>query len=503
MTGSGLPAGRAVRWDDRVRLVAGGAVLLGGAPWAVLRIAEAGRPFARRLAAAGPAGLVPVPGIEHALADLLVRRGVAHPVVAPADGGPRPEVEVVVPAYGATDGDADALDGCLAALTATCPGVRVIVVDDASPSPAVSAAARRHGVTLLRHTVNRGPAAARNTGLREVRAPLVAFVDADCAATPGWLTILAGHFDDPLVVAAAPRVAAAPTGSRLLDRYQQARSALDMGPRPELVTHGAPLGFLPSAALMVRRDALPAEPFDERLRVGEDVDLVWRLIDDGAVVRYEPAATVTHRSRPRLRDWAGRIYAYGTSAADLDRRHPGRLTPARLSGWNVAAAVLLLARRPSPALRAAASAACLGAATVLLARTLGRAGVDPRVAPQVTATGVRSDADAAGHLLRREWWPVGVLALSAVPRSPVARAAAAVMLAAPVREWLSRRPDVGLLPYLALRLVEDAAYGTGVIAGALRARYPRVVVPVVRRPRAGNPEGRLSGPAPANRRDVR
>lgn len=57
------------------------------------------------------------------------------------------------------------------------------------------------------------------------------------------------------------------------------------------------------------------------------------------MVRYEPAAVVTHEMRPRkpLR-WAEQIFDYGTSAAELDHRHPGRLAPARLSLLNVAAA---------------------------------------------------------------------------------------------------------------------------------------------------------------------
>lgn len=476
---AGLPRGRRVVWDDRVRLWDDASVVLGGAPWGVLRIAAAGRPFVRRLRAAGGRGLAPSSPTEQALADTLVARGIAHP--APTAAGTPAAVDIVVPAYERPE----LLDACLAALRQTCPGSRIIVVDDASTSIAVGDVARSHGATVVRHATNRGPAAARNTGLQHADSPLVAFVDADCVATPGWLATLTPHFDDPRVGAVAPRITPRPgADTALLGRYQIDRSALDMGPRPQLVTHGAPLGFLPSAALVVRRASLAdlaGPPFDERLRVGEDVDLVWRLVDAGALVRYEPAAVVTHEVRSDPRQWAGRIFAYGTSAAELDRRHPGRLAPARLSSWNLAAAGLLLAPRRVAA--GLAAAATLAAGATALARTLQDSSVDPRVAPVIVGKGLAADAAAVGHLLRREWWPLGWLALVASPRSRVARAAGAVMVLPVLGEWLTRLPELDLPRYALLRIVEDAAYGSGVIVSAARSRRPGVLAPRIRPPR--------------------
>lgn len=481
-TGPGLPAGRAVVWDDRVRLVSDASVVLGGAPWRVLRIAPAGRAFVRRLRAAGPAGLVPSPGVEKTLADLLLTRGVVHPLATTVGTGTgtAPATDIVVPAYQRPE----MLDSCLASLRRTAPDSRIIVVDDASPSPRVGEVARAHGATVLRHEMNRGPAAARNTGLSEADSPQVAFVDADCVATEGWLDILIPHFDDPRVVAVAPRITARVGRPTVLARYESARSALDMGARPQLVSHGAPLGYLPSAALVVRRSALEAaDAFDEDLRVGEDVDLVWRLVDSGAMVRYEPASIVSHEMRPEPLRWAGRIVDYGTSAADLDHRHPGRLTPARLSLWNAAAALLLfLPWRTAGRLGAAGF---IAASTLRLSRTLRGSSIDPKVAVVITGKRLASDAAATGHLLRREWWPVGWLAIACARRSRTARAATAVMLAPPVWEWLTGRPPLDLPRYLALRLVEDAAYGSGVIAGAARRRRPGVLLPRLQRPRGG------------------
>ncbi|HPX38427.1 MAG TPA: mycofactocin biosynthesis glycosyltransferase MftF [Mycobacterium sp.] len=479
----GLPAGRPVVWDDRVRLWADASVVLGGAPWGVLRIAATGRPFLRRLRGAGPRGLAASPGVEQTLADLLLARGIVHPVAVTVPIETATAVEVVVPAYQRPE----LLEACLISLRQTAPGSRVIVVDDASESPRVAEVARAHGATVLRHEVNRGPAAARNTGLREANSPIVAFIDADCVATDGWLTTVVPHFDDSRVAAVAPRITAHTGSQSLLARYEAVRSALDMGPRPELVTHGAPLGFLPSAALAIRRSALSDSPFDEQLRVGEDVDLIWRLVDAGAMVRYEPAAVVTHEMRATPQGWAKQLFGYGTSAAELDRRHPGRLAPARLSFWNVAAAALLFSPRRAAGRAAAAGAVAVAAA--LLARTLRSASVDPRAAAVIVGKGLLADATATGHLLRREWWPIGWLALATARRSGAARAAAAAMLLPPVGEWLTRRPQLNPPGYLALRMIADAAYGSGVIVSAIRSRRPGVLVPRVRPPQFRRPRG--------------
>lgn len=478
---TGFPAGRAVALDDRVRIWPDVSVVLGGAPWTVLRIAPAGRGFLRRLRSAGPTGAVPADAVERRMANLLLARGIVHPVARGAagmapDSAPDSALDIVVPAYRRPA----ALDACLASLRAAAPDAGILVVDDASPDGSVAGVAAAHGARVVTHPGNRGPAAARNTGLRHTNSVIVAFVDSDCAVTDGWLDPLLAHFDDPRVGAVAPRIVAQGRSHGVLARYEGARCALDMGPRPALVAPGAPLGYLPSAALLVRRSAIAGIGFDEDLRLGEDVDLVWRLVDAGWMVRYEPSVIVHHESRPNAYGWARQVFGYGTSAADLDRRHPGRLAPARLSGWNVAIAGLLLAHRPSAGLRVAGAAAFAALAAGMLSRPLRSAAVDPRIAGYAVGKGMLADAAAAGHLLRREWWPLGWAALAGIRRRRVGRAAAAAMIIPPVMEWVRQRPPLGPLSYLGLRLVEDAAYGSGAIAGAVRRRRPGVLLPRVR-----------------------
>ena len=223
---------------------------------------------------------------------------------------------------------------CLAGLVQM---TRVIVVDDGSGDPAaVARVAAEAGARVLHRAVNGGPAAARNTGLAAADTTLVAFLDSDCVPGPGWLDALLPHFADPAVGAVAPRIVPDEPGCTWLARYEGASSTLDMGARESIVRPGSRVPYVPGAALVVRR-AAAGTGFTETMRVGEDVDFVWRLAASGWRVRYEPAATMPHQHRVRLRQWFGRRKDYGTSAAILEQRHPGAVRPLYISAWTALA----------------------------------------------------------------------------------------------------------------------------------------------------------------------
>lgn len=457
-----LPYGFRIRLNHGVKVWGDGSVLIGGAPWRISRLATMVQDLVGRLATSGDKGLALNTGPERAAGRVLLDRGFADPVGD--DHAPDLEIAVVIPAMDHANN--------LARLLASIARPNTVVVDDASIDAAsLQLVADHAGATLVRHESNLGPAAARNTGLRHTCSPVVAFIDSDCIASPRWPTCLSNHFLDPSVAAVAPRVIPTNDDGSVLERYERTRSSLDMGDRPELVRSGARLGFVPSAALLVRRSALGEDAFDERLRLGEDVDLIWRLTEAGWLVRYDPSTVVQHQTRTRPLAWLRRRYQYGTSAPDLEARHPGRLTPARPSAWNVA--VLVLAATGHPVL----GVAVVTAAGTMLWRQLRPLSQSPALAARTVGQGLMADAAAIGHLLRREWWPVGTVALAASPRSKPARLAAACMLVPIALEWVKQRPPLDPIRYAFLRLVDDAAYGTGVITSSLRKRELRPLIP--------------------------
>ncbi|MGY1744791.1 mycofactocin biosynthesis glycosyltransferase MftF [Blastococcus sp. SYSU D00695] len=452
----------------------GGAVLLGGSPLRLLRL----RPRAAQLLAGDR--LTVEGAATAALADRLLDGGLAAPDLAalPDPGTP---VTVVVPVRDRTAGVAR----LLAALRADpdTADLPVLVVDDGSADAgALAAVASAAGARVLRSPVSRGPAAARNTGLRAARTPLVAFLDSDCVPRPGWLPPLRRHLGDPRLAVVAPRIVAlqpppadgAPRGPRRgLAAYETAVSALDMGPAPAAVRPLAGVSYVPSAALLVRREAL-GDGFDESMRVAEDVDLVWRLAAAGWRVRYEPAAEIRHEHPAAVGPWLRRRAFYGTGAALLAQRHGAAVAPVVVTTWAAAAIGLgVLGRGPG---RLAAGAVLAGAA-VRLARRLTPPGGRPPAALAAVLV-LRGTATAGRTLARaatRHHWPLAVA--GALVSRRVRALVAGVAVVDGLAGWWPHRARVGPLTFLAARRAEDLAYGVGLWTGAARARSPRALLP--------------------------
>ncbi len=354
---SGLPFGFGIELDPGSREIRRG-VWFGGQPARIVKLSTAGAAALEALRA----GVIGT-RLEALVARRLTDAGLAHPVPASLVGPP--DVTVVIPVHDRLD----ALERCLASLGAAHP---VVVVDDASCDELrVRAVAAKYGAAVVRHPENRGPAAARNTGLAHVHSELVAFVDSDVVPGAGWLDEIAAHFGDPLVAVVAPRVIAL-RADTAAGRYTRARGSLDLGPRPARVLPYTRVSYVPSAAFMARRSTLCAiaqsgDVFDERLRIGEDVDLVWRLIGAGHRVRFEPATMVAHDEPQAWKALLHRRFRYGTSAAALAQRHPGNIAPLILYLWPAATIAALLTRRPVLA------AAAASAAVVRTRQTLRRA----------------------------------------------------------------------------------------------------------------------------------
>ena len=479
----------------------GGQLVLGGSPRRLVRLSDAGASLLDRI---GAGEALSASTGRVAMLDRLVRAGILHP--DPVGGSTRAsahDVTVVVPVRD----DPEGVAALLRSLRAAGPApARVVVVDDGSDDPdrlhaAVHESAADLQVELVRRARPGGPAAARNAGIARADTELVALLDADCVVGVDWLDPLLAQLSDAGVAMVAPRVTApgvtgigpigpiapgghgghvagdqvaAPSGASRArrERYDAACSPLDLGRHAGEVRPGARLTYVPSAALLARRQVLVAlGGFDESMRVGEDVDLVWRAVDAGHRVRYEPSVVVEHRVRPTWSAWVRQRAGYGRSAASLDERHPGQVAPVVCSRWSLAMWVLAVSGHPL-------AAASIGAATTAtLSRSLQ--GVPLLEVARLGAHGHLSAGRQLARAALRVWWPL-LLAGSIVSRR-VRRAALVCVAVGATGAWsdASDRNRVDLAPWelAAISFVDDAAYGAGVWQGCWRRRSWRALLP--------------------------
>jgi len=405
--------------------------VIAGSPLRVFRLTEGG---ARVISDAETQDVDPT-SAQQALLDRFVDVGALHPL--PTDAPfTVDDVTIVVPAYNRLP---------------TWISAQTIIVDDGSSPPLAAA--------QLRHEINRGPGAARNTGLAQVTTPLVAFVDSDVSVTSkAWLEPLLAHFADERVALVAPRIASAP-GTTWLAAYEQRNSPLDLGNEPARIAAGTRVSYVPAAAIVCRTDAVRAiGGFDESLRTGEDVDLVWRLRAAGQQCRYEPSAIVQHQPRGSLRELVRQRFGFGRSAAPLAVLHPGALAPVRLNVWSALVWALVLLRRPLLAI------AVLASAVVALSCKLRDvpASESARLAGLGTLAAGRQLADAT----TRVWWPMAALAALAIRRSRLPIAAA---ILAPAAATALRQRSAQPLIDAPVQLLDRMAYGAGVWAGVVSA----------------------------------
>lgn len=201
----------------------------------------------------------------------------------------------------------------------TVPPTEILVVDNAPRDESTRALiiADFPDVRYVREEVQ-GLDFARNRALVEARGEVVAFLDDDAVADPTWVEILEEVFGaDPGIGACTGRVDALSLESpaqRMFEanggyargtervRLPRDASAPLHGRRAPLIAWAVSIGS--GCSFAVRRDlALGIGGFDEALDMGSalpgggDHDMLWRVLQAGAAVVYEPRAHAWHEHR--------------------------------------------------------------------------------------------------------------------------------------------------------------------------------------------------------------
>jgi GT2 family glycosyltransferase len=235
---------------------------------------------------------------------------------------------------------------CLDSLAAQTHPHRVLVVDNASDDGTAEVLARdwpQHPV--VRTERNLGFAGGVATGLEHVDAPLVALLNDDAVAEPGWLAALVtGLAGRPEVAAATSLVLLADgqtvnnAGNVLVGDLYGADRALGADPA-SVSTATAVFGFCGGAALLrtaavTQVGGMAADLF----LYYEDTDLSWRLRLAGHEVAYVPGARVRHRHSASSDQGSALFARYNERNRLLVLL---RCAPLRDAGWQLVKFVLV------------------------------------------------------------------------------------------------------------------------------------------------------------------
>ena len=261
-----------------------------------------------------------------------------------------PEVSIVIVTW---NGRAY-LDACLTAVAAQ-QGVEAetILVDNASTDGTVAYVRERFPwVRLVTLGENRGFAGGNNAGVREARGRLVALLNNDTVADPGWLQALCRGIDEKTRFALAASKVVYMHDAAVIDsagdgllRWGGAFKRHHGAPAGAAVESGEVFGVCGAACLMPKAVFEELGGFDDDFFAShEDVDLSYRARLRGyrcrfvadAVVRHHGSATLGRASRfavfhgQRNLEW---MYVKNTPGWLLVRTLPGHLL------YNAAAAV--------------------------------------------------------------------------------------------------------------------------------------------------------------------
>ena len=213
------------------------------------------------------------------------------------------------------------LDRCLSALSRLdYPTFEILVVDNAPSDERAREVAHRHRV---RRVVESAPglSRARNRGAAESTGDLVAYLDDDAIAEPGWLGALAAEFNDPRVMAVTGRILPlkAEDGSGRMCVAAPGSESDGLRRTFDLDTPGwfrfANFGGIGiGASMAMRKSAFDFWPgFSARLGRGaaipasEENYAFFELIAAGYRVVYTPAAVIWHHTPQSPEELRGSI----------------------------------------------------------------------------------------------------------------------------------------------------------------------------------------------------
>jgi len=219
----------------------------------------------------------------------------------------RPRLSVVVPFYNSER----TLQACIESLLAqefSGGSTEIILIDNRS-TDASSSIASEYPELIVLNEQTPGAYAARNAGIRQASAPLIAFTDADCVVDPDWVGSIVDGMQAPetaMLIGHCRYPTEASLALRWLAAYENAKT--------DYVTHHCdPAHHFTYCNNMAVRASIFADLglFEQWQRAG-DSELAHRMAARRPDLKlaYRPSMRITHLEFVTFRERAKRLHLY-------------------------------------------------------------------------------------------------------------------------------------------------------------------------------------------------
>ena len=242
-----------------------------------------------------------------------------------------PKVSIIVPVL-----DREKVIGrCMQSLLELdYPSYEIIVVDNGS-SDRTPEIVSGYPVKLITE-LQKGPYAARNTGIQHTSGEMICFIDSDCLAHTDWLKKLVRNFTDERVAGVGGQLQTHEPET-LVEQFEDYAGIMVYNLPKGVVQwdrHKFLSGAVYTSNVMFKKETLlEVGGFDPEFLSGGDFHLCWQIQRMGYRLLFDPEAIVRHVHRSTVQGLMKQFCKYGIEQPRLLTKQPDGLSFIKLKTY--------------------------------------------------------------------------------------------------------------------------------------------------------------------------